>query len=448
MKKTLTILAAIIAAFCGAAVSPLTGSDFRLTSVNTNLISGRLMGDTGDYALMRYEDIAFLNEAFRERYMLLSGLFARGNSFDSFTNSRDTVESTIKEQTIHDSGVALVFGMSPSISEDRTIKFVGSGFPMYTNVVENVFWRPSEFVTTTNIVRQTLTNGNEDASIDFLNTYLFLTNITVLTVSTNVYNYAVRAIIDRDLSALTVPNMLWKRQYDNSNLMLRQGAVYSATLVTNAYSLLKDLHITIPRVTDGIYSTNYCEFVSRSSGYSSDSGHWSNPDIRSRSYGFSYSVTGSYYSEDKRIDERYTSYGPNDGLWIIFDVGVAKKAIPYFGTIERCYAALEFVLSVEETSGTNHTYHTVRGYLPVDPNVVDIYQEDRVCYEARVVNFISFLDLVASNTGLRSYHYGDAAPTGQLGDRIYGSYSVHAYANVVYFLDLKPRTSLPGWPPQ
>lgn len=80
MRKILwraAILAAAIAAgagvarSCAAATSPLTSTnDFYYTQPKTTNIFGRVMGENGDYRLVRAEDIAFINEAWAERWEL------------------------------------------------------------------------------------------------------------------------------------------------------------------------------------------------------------------------------------------------------------------------------------------------------------------------------------------------------------------------------------------
>lgn len=65
LLQTAALLAALAAA---AASSPIAGTnDFTFTRVTYTNISGTVMGDAGDYRTMRYEDLAWLNEAIEER---------------------------------------------------------------------------------------------------------------------------------------------------------------------------------------------------------------------------------------------------------------------------------------------------------------------------------------------------------------------------------------------
>ena len=79
LLQTAALLAALAAA---AASSPIAGTnDFTFTRVTYTNISGTVMGDAGDYRTMRYEDLAWLNEAIEER------LAFTGDRFDFTTNA-------------------------------------------------------------------------------------------------------------------------------------------------------------------------------------------------------------------------------------------------------------------------------------------------------------------------------------------------------------------------
>ena len=79
LLQTAALLAALAAA---AASSPIAGTnDFTFTRVTYTNISGTVMGDAGDYRTMRYEDLAWLNEAIAER------LAFTGDYFDFTTNA-------------------------------------------------------------------------------------------------------------------------------------------------------------------------------------------------------------------------------------------------------------------------------------------------------------------------------------------------------------------------
>lgn len=79
LLQTAALLAALAAA---AASSPIAGTnDFTFTRVTYTNISGTVMGDAGDYRTMRYEDLAWLNEAIEERLA-----FTR-DRFDFTTNA-------------------------------------------------------------------------------------------------------------------------------------------------------------------------------------------------------------------------------------------------------------------------------------------------------------------------------------------------------------------------
>ena len=79
LLQTAALLAALAAA---AASSPIAGTnDFTFTRVTYTNISGTVMGDAGDYRTMRYEDLAWLNEAIEER------LAFTNDRFDFTTNA-------------------------------------------------------------------------------------------------------------------------------------------------------------------------------------------------------------------------------------------------------------------------------------------------------------------------------------------------------------------------
>ena len=71
-----------------AATSPLASTnDYYYTTPKTTNICGRVMGENGDYKLVRAEDLAFINEALAERYVL--------SGYTSDTNA--TAEGTLVE---------------------------------------------------------------------------------------------------------------------------------------------------------------------------------------------------------------------------------------------------------------------------------------------------------------------------------------------------------------
>ena len=56
---------------CGAATTSLaTTNDYYYTLPKTTNIVGRVMGESGDYGLVRYEDAAWIAEAWAERIAL------------------------------------------------------------------------------------------------------------------------------------------------------------------------------------------------------------------------------------------------------------------------------------------------------------------------------------------------------------------------------------------
>lgn len=82
LLQTAALLAALAAA---AASSPIAGTnDFTFTRVTYTNISGTVMGDTGDYRTMRYEDLAWLREAIEER------LAFTHDRFDFTTNAANS----------------------------------------------------------------------------------------------------------------------------------------------------------------------------------------------------------------------------------------------------------------------------------------------------------------------------------------------------------------------
>lgn len=76
MKKLMSLICLLSAFAVEAAVSPLTSTnDYYYTKPHTTNIFGRVMGENGDYRLVRAEDIAFINEAWAERAMLASTVY-------------------------------------------------------------------------------------------------------------------------------------------------------------------------------------------------------------------------------------------------------------------------------------------------------------------------------------------------------------------------------------
>lgn len=98
MKKTLTILASafVAAAACLADEGSDKGYDALAADgyryylpVHTNLIKGKVMGETGKYGSVRYEDVAWLRNAFLERAHFAN----RGGEETFMTKASNTLEA-------------------------------------------------------------------------------------------------------------------------------------------------------------------------------------------------------------------------------------------------------------------------------------------------------------------------------------------------------------------
>lgn len=281
LLQTSALLAALAAA---AASSPIAGTnDFTFTRVTYTNISGTVMGDAGDYRTMRYEDLAWLQEAVEERLAFTHDRFDfTTNAANSYTrwefgrwdaDATNGTEASIQAfvdgmtQTVARAwAVTNLFlprgvRLDPAGSRDIGKRFIKTGelaglFSSPTNelvtsptvwmipdrgVKTNVVDRTDLVVSVTNrleFVRHALTNGTEEVHT---NKVYYLATNRVRHVSTNYWN----------VSGIDLCAKSGRFAFTDAHSVGLSG-LFRSSSVTDAYRMVREAD----RPVVNLYATN------------------------------------------------------------------------------------------------------------------------------------------------------------------------------------------------
>lgn len=186
----------IILSLILAAVSPLaTANDYVFARpAVTNAIHGLVMGDTGDYGTMRYEDVAFLKEAFSER-AALGNAFGKRQSWFADYFARAETNKVLKSVLINNPQNTLLGDLADAADDflSPDVELLSSAVVIskqgevqaktnftYTTYALNT----NTFNIATNFITQVMTNHTVNVwTNSFLNP--FMTNTLVSVTRTN-----------------------------------------------------------------------------------------------------------------------------------------------------------------------------------------------------------------------------------------------------------------------
>ena len=238
-------MTALLAIALFAATSPLSSADdyvFAMPTL-TNNVKGLVMGDSGDYGNVRYEDVAFLREAFAERVAIASG------SINTNDLERARTNRTVRTPEIQNSILILSDDVMTSEPSDSTRIMLRAGeddyptnrFVYFTFSVTN---KPA--VAVTNYVTQVMTNGTVDVWTNV--TWYAASNglVTVATAHTNlvgITDFCARDFILRpgQSAATNEPPAL------PSSCNILYGHPFRRAQVTNAFAVARRVRRSVPK---------------------------------------------------------------------------------------------------------------------------------------------------------------------------------------------------------
>jgi len=235
MTRAATFLSALsLVLTSAAAVSPIT-EYFFVGPYVTNAVKGLVMGDTGDYYAMRYEDKLFLREADLERFHLSNG-FDDTNDYSSAKHTGRAVPAEIDWPI---PTLCTDYLSDPDVGLSDDIRY-------QTGIVHRVTGWTNVFVTVTNVVTvsQTMTNGEEDVHTSW---YAFQSNVVNIVV-TNDHDIAINSANIKHLAFKTSPYTIRETRVIPASLKLFSGISglpYSRRFVTNSYALVRSCRRTV-----------------------------------------------------------------------------------------------------------------------------------------------------------------------------------------------------------
>lgn len=349
MKLTVTLLSCACCLAIEAAVSPYqTASDYVFQPpALTNLIRGVVIGDEGGYGTMRYEDIAFLNEAIFERKVLL-GLELNDNA--SLTNHLNNVATNpplssarITSRTFGlpsghflATNAVLATGAKLLVSKDRdwvhTNHWEGSRWHYATNVYPAV----------TNVIEQTMTNMVKDVYTNIW-PHAYTSNIVERYTATNVGEIVDSMFEPRGMQTLADDARIY--QGDTNRLdEYRLFGPYSMSQMTNLYSIVRDMKRSVPRSSSyGLWPTNAePSAVTSWSKIGDNDPQTSTNKSRDVTYSFIASVYKTKSDSQQKID----------GEWISLEGYPIDRTVSYRETCEPANFSLRLSSGVSFTSAT------------------------------------------------------------------------------------------------
>lgn len=228
-----------------AIASPLaTADDFVFARpAHSNAIHGVVMGDSGDYGAMRYEDFAWLNEALQERLWLVDR-HTRSNEFVRTMEIAATnpvlksvaIGAIRPDLTRAEAGHFLAPDLQPITSPRLMISGYGS---LLTGKVLRV---STDFSTNlyhfaTNVFVQTMTNGAQDVFVDAVRTAFRSNVLDRVTVSTNPVDW-VDYCFPTQVYTLAESQLFEDRRVRND--------IWSKRSMTNIFALVRAARRTVP----------------------------------------------------------------------------------------------------------------------------------------------------------------------------------------------------------
>lgn len=340
IRHPLSIIISLLSYACClslyAAVSPLaTADDFAFTRpALTNNIHGIVCGDTTNcYGTLRYEDEAWLNEAYAERSYLASTHLRTTNEWHDIQQNLKTNPAAAFKPTPYIfrppvfEDVELF--LDPNLQPISTPKKIDN----LTNTYEALEWvmPTNEYHSATNYIKQTMTNGMENVWTNLPATYVSNVVKSVYYIGRDINGLIVtngQEVADWNrvtTNVVTLYDMLFPtnvvtladtRQY--AELTKTRGGLnywYSKYLITNLYAITRFARRTTPMTINAIYpQTNATEYIRSSS------------DESTANTATASSISAEF-SHEIRFQDRETRYGDD---WVKDD-GYPTNRIWNFG---------------------------------------------------------------------------------------------------------------------
>lgn len=317
-----------------AAASPLlTGDDYIFTHPGrTNLISGTVMGDEpvqGHPMTMRYEDIAFLNEAVAERAFL----------FDATKTSNDLERVATSTNTVFDvpyiSGVSfpefpadLALASEDDISTGPRV-ISAENYLVTTIEVASVWsdWSTNAYTHATNFITQVMTNGTTDVWTNFWSSSFASNRLDRQISETNVLDFA-DLCMKTNVISLSMSG--WIRELMGREGQLKLRGLYSKSQITNLYAAVRACRLSLPHDGSVYYSSK--ANATRSHSVASEDGSYSQTENVTRQYPYIF-LTRSENTEDRQYksgDEwvQYPGY-PRNSFSKNYDRTVPNSIVAY-----------------------------------------------------------------------------------------------------------------------
>lgn len=241
MTRLSTAISVLLAAAlpAAAATSPLaSASDYAFTHpAVTNAIRGIVLGDTGGYATLRYEDVAFLLEAETERDYLTRQSVS-SNQFAEVSTSTNTV---LKTPQITSRNIQLEPILARFLATNCEVS-TSARIVTLTNVYPIGSWSSptNVYPGATNYICQVMTNGVTDVYTNTLPQ--FASNILVRATVTNQTSYA-----DFCMSShvTTLKEDAKVRRGNGGNVALFTGP-YSKSQMREYFGLIRSMRRKVP----------------------------------------------------------------------------------------------------------------------------------------------------------------------------------------------------------
>lgn len=380
-----------VAVRASAAVSPYaSAADYVYQPpALTNLICGKVVGETISNAMgtLRYEDIAYLNEAFFERRVLLGGKLT---DLVSFTNHLSNVatnpvlKSALIGQFSFDipCNFALATNACP-ITEPRCLRHAQNGL-LNTQEWHQVKWVASTnaYSHGTNYIIQVMTNGVADV---WTNSWRqsYVSNVLDSVVTTNAYSFYDNFFEPRGLVRMCDDKRLSGDQRHDHKKNL--NGPYRLSLLTNLYAVARDMSRSLPMAASyEIYPTNADNAVERNYAWRQPNPPYETTNtVRTIEYRVDASRSASYrdlqqsYGEEWVSRQGYPNWSDNTYRDAIvpsrtrlrLSVNVPDTATVFRASSPRVKTAEAFGLAQYQLYTNFSSSHSEQG----DDDVTDVY---------------------------------------------------------------------------
>ena len=330
-----------------AAFSPLpTAGDYIFTRPATNLIRGVVFGDDGlGLGTMRYEDVAFLAEAVKEREILLRDSISSNEFMLIVESARTNYCVEIDRDTFYPVAYAgRALSSTNAISEDARL--------WETNAWETeVFgWRTNIYLNATNTIEQVMTNGTVDVWTNFPAAHS--SNIVERT------GWATNFIPDYSFDCLCLKTGVVLTVDGTPEYLKSRGGTfngfYSRSTLSNAYALVRATRLSLPRSSSSSSRSPTNATVYGYSIYRDE--RIDDPARKTSSLDYSATVSYGHYNNDSqtKVDGEWKS---EEGYPEDYHDGFGEATVPDSLAIDATLGVDDFVVTYKaDTPRINYAY--------------------------------------------------------------------------------------------